>query len=206
MPSGYAKRMFSLKHTLAVSVTLAAALAFALGGAAALAQTTQASPTPNANCAVSTARIGTLDVTQFFGVRIDTPSAACMRLEVANPTPGDMLPVGGYAMSGFVFDPTASTTDGTGITGVQVFLDDPNQGGAVIGTAKALNQPSQRAASFGDQFANSGFGLTVQIPGSATGSPHALFIQALSTTGRVGTVAVPVLVGNLTPPAPTRTP
>jgi hypothetical protein len=138
----------------------------------------------------------------------------CIRLEVENPAPGDLVPAGGYVMGGFAFDPTASASQGSGITSVQVFLDDPNQGGAVIGeattapstTGTGVGLPSARGAAFGDQFANSGFHLTIQIPSSAAGSPHAVFVVALSSSGRIGTVAVPVVVGNLTPAAPTRTP
>jgi hypothetical protein len=188
------------------------------------------------NCAVSTARIGTVDVTEFFGVRggaasfrgnfgahavqastsdsMQTQVERCIRLEVANPTPGDLISVGGYVMGGFAFDPTAANSQGSGISSVQVFLGDPNQGGSVVGEVSATSSASGKGiglaspggAAFGDQFANSGFQLTVQIPSSASGSPHVVFVVANSSAGRIGTVAVPVVVGNLTPAAPTRTP
>jgi hypothetical protein len=188
------------------------------------------------NCTVSTARIGGLDVTQFFGVsggaanfgehfgagsNVTSSSGAtqslvqrCIRLEVENPAPGDLLPAGGYVLAGFTFDPTATAGQGTGITSIQVFLDDPNLGGPVIGAAGAgagtaatgFGLPSARGAAFGEQFANSGFHMTVQIPSSAVGSPHAVFVVAYASTGRIGSVAVPVVVGNLTPAVPTRTP
>jgi hypothetical protein len=203
----------------------------AVSGAAAGAQTpatATTTTTPDQNCAVSTARIGSVDVTEFFGIRGGASGFAqnfgvadqsvvqrCIRLEVDNPAPSDLLPVGGYVMSGFAFDPTTGPTAGSGITSVQVFLDDPNQGGSIVGEARAdssaspgkgLGISSARGAAFGDQFATSGFRLTVQIPPSAAGNQHALFVLALATTGRVGTIAVPVIVGNLTPPGPTRTP
>jgi hypothetical protein len=177
-----------------VPASVAAVVALALGGAVAMAQTspsTTPAASPNPNCAVSTARIGTLPVTQVFGVLGEAPQSACIQLEVANPSPGDMVPVGGYVIGGFAQDPLVGADQGTGITSVQVFMDDPNQGGAEIGSAA----PSGRS-----------FSLTVQIPSSSAGSPHAVFVQALSTTGRAGMVAIPVVVGNLTPAAPTRTP
>jgi hypothetical protein len=217
--------------------TLAAVAMFvtlAVSGAAAGAQTTTTTTTTtDQNCAVSTARIGSVDVTQFFGIRggasgfaqnfgapsspTETVVQRCIRLEVDNPAPSDLLPVGGYVMSGFAFDPTTAPTAGPGLTSVQVFLDDPNQGGSIVGEARAdsaatntagkgLGISSARGAAFGDQFASSGFRLTVQIPSSAAGNQHALFVLAQSTSGRVGTIAVPVIVGNLTPAAPTRTP
>jgi hypothetical protein len=171
---------------------VAGVVALALGGAVAFAQTSPASaPSSNPNCAVSTARIGSLDVTQIFGVLGQAPPSACIQLEVANPSPGDMVPVGGYVIGGFAQDPLVAADQGTGITGVQVFMDDPNLGGSEIGSVT----PTGRS-----------FSLTVQIPSSSAGSPHAVFVQALSTTGRAGIVAIPVVVGNLTPAAPTRTP
>ena len=118
-------------------------------------------------------------------------------------------------MGGFAFDPTTGSTHGSDISDIQVFLDDPNQCGAIVGEAiaggavaggKGFGIASARAAAFGEQFGSSGFRLTVQIPSSAAGSQHALFVLALSSAGRVGTVAVPVIVGNLTPAVPTRTP
>ena len=213
---------------------LAMFAALAVSGAVAGAQTTAGAPTgtptttPDQNCAVSTARIGSVDVTEFFGIRGGASGFAqnfggpdqtvvqrCIRLEVNNPAPSDLLPVGGYVITGFAFDPTTGASSGSGITSVQVFLDDPNQGGSIVGEAridsataagKGLGIASARGAAFGDQFANSGFRLTVQIPSSAAGNQHALFVLAQASSGRVGTIAVPVIVGNLTPAAPTRTP
>jgi hypothetical protein len=201
-------RTFTNLGSLRPSVLATIGVLAALVAGSAVVATAQTTPVPPAaNCAVSTARIGTLDVTQLFGVRdATTAPGACLRLEVENPTPGDLVPVGGYVMGGFAFDP--ASTSGPAITGVQVFLDDPNQGGSVIGStnAKTFGLASARGANFGDQFANSGFNLTVQIPASASGATHAIFVVAQATTGRVGTVAVPVAVGNLTPAVPTRTP
>jgi hypothetical protein len=185
--------MFVCKH---LSVGVAIVVATALGAAVATAQTSPAGPlapppSSNPNCAVSTARIGTLSITQIFGVPGEAPSSACMQLEIANPSPGDMVPVGGYVIGGFALDPLVAADQGTGITGLQVFMDDPNQGGSAIGSVVPTGKS---------------FSLTVQIPSSSAGSPHALFVQATSISGRAGIVAIPVVVGNLTPAAPTRTP
>lgn len=225
-------RHFAERSVLLITVAVFATLA--LSGAAVWAQTpapASVAPAVDQNCAVSTARIGSVDVTEFFGVRggsaafaqnfgglpnqAPPPALRCIRLEVENPSPSDLVPVGGYVMSGFAFDPTVGANQGSGITGIEVFLDDPNQGGGIVGNANAsssaasgarLGIPSPRATAFGEQFTNSGFRLTIQIPSSATGSQHAVFVLAQSTTGRVGTVAVPIIVGNLTPASPTQTP
>src|SRR5438067_4317061 len=102
--------------------------------------------------------------------------------------PGDLVPIGEYVIEEFAFDANTPTGQGSGITGVQVFLDDPDQGGIALGeaatsgssiaTGTPANQfglPNGLAAGFGDQFANSGFRVTVQIPISANGAGHALF-------------------------------
>jgi hypothetical protein len=234
--------MFSKRQNSPARVALFSAIGIlatvVTSGAAVRAQTAPVGPsgaqvTPtDPNCAVSTARIASVDVTQFFGVRggasgftqnfglpSDQPDQTlaqrCIRLEIDNPAPGDLVLVGGYVLGGFAFDPLTRSEQGSGISSVRIFLDDPNQGGAVVGdvstdgagtTGKAFGLPSARGAAFGEQFTNSGFRLTVQIPSSAAGSQHALFVLAVSSAGRVGTVAVPVIVGNLTPALPTRTP
>jgi hypothetical protein len=174
-------------------------------------------PPPAANCAVTTARIGSTDVTQFFGLTggpgsfsqnfgVSSSSAQnCVRLQVDNPSPGDLVPVGAYTLQGFAFDPTAPPEVGSGISAVQVFLGDPNTGGQVVGSSSgsqsAFGVANERAASFGQQFLNSGFRLTLQIPSSANGGRQALFVTA--TAGqRVGTVAIPVSVAELGQPTP----
>jgi hypothetical protein len=184
---------------------------------------------PSPNSAVTTVRLGGLNATEFFGLSGgptgfnqscgvqpggDKPLAQrCIRLELANPSPGDLVPIGCYVMEGFAFDPNSAAAQGSGIAGVQVFLDDPDQGGIFLGeattsvtastTAAAANQygmSNARAAAFGDQFANSGFRVTVQIPATANGAGHALVVSTRSTAGdRLGQIAVPVAVGALTP-------
>jgi hypothetical protein len=83
------------------------------------------------------------------------------------------------------------------------------QGGIAVGeittgvsgaAANQLGLPNGRAAAFGDQFANSGFRVTLHIPASANGAGHVLFVATQSLAGnRLGEVAVPIAVGALTP-------
>jgi hypothetical protein len=210
-------------------VALGLTAAFAMIGIGAVAVNAQTSPMapstsiPSQNCAVTTVKLGGLSATEFFGLSggptgfsqsfgvqtgSDTPAALrCIRLELDNPTPGDLVPIGGYVIQGFAFDPNTPAGQGAGVKGVQVFLDDPDQGGIRVGeataSATAANQfglPNDRAAAFGDQFANSGFHVTVQIPASANGAGHVLFVATQSLAGnRLGEVAVPIAVGALTP-------
>ena len=212
-------------------VALGLTAAFAMIGMGAVVVNAQASPTapstsiPSPNCAVTTVKLGGLNATEFFGLSggptgfsqsfgvqpgADSPSALrCIRLELDNPTPGDLVPIGGYVLQGFAFDPNTPAGMGSGLKGVQVFLDDPDQGGIAVGEATTgaggagANQfglPNGRAAAFGDQFANSGFRVTIQIPASANGAGHVLFVATQSQAGnRLGEVAVPIAVGALTP-------
>jgi len=89
-----------------------------------------------------------------------------------------------------------------------VFLDDPDQGGIDVGDtttgvsgagANQFGLPNGRAAAFGDQFVNSGFRATVQIPASANGAGHLLVAPRSLAGNRLGEVAVPIAVGALTP-------
>ena len=162
--------------------------------------TTTAGPSvPAPNCAVTTVKLGGLSATEFFGLSggptgfsqsfgvqtgTDSPAALrCIRLELDNPTPGDLVPIGGYVIQGFAFDPNTPAGQGGG--------------GAA---ANQFGLPNGRATAFGDQFANSGFRVTVQIPASATGAAHVLFVATQSLAGnRLGEVAVPIAVGALTP-------
>jgi len=215
------------EHAWALGVAVAFAMLVA-GVVVVQAQTstTTAGPSvPAPNCAVTTVKLGGLSATEFFGLSggptgfsqsfgvqtgTDSPAALrCIRLELDNPTPGDLVPIGGYVIQGFAFDPNTPAGQGGGVKGVQVFLDDPDQGGIAVGetttgvSGAAVNQfglPNGRAAAFGDQFANSGFRVTVQIPASANGAGHVLFVATQSLAGnRLGEVAVPIAVGALTP-------
>ena len=213
---------------LAIGVAAACTL-LGLSAAVVLAQTSATASVSTPNCAVTTLKLGGLNATEFFGLSggpagfnqsfgvqpgADRPSAQrCIRLELANPSPGDLVPIGGYVIEGFAFDPNTPAGQGSGITGVQIFLDDPDQGGIAVGEATTstnsnlstapANQfgvPNGRAAAFGDQFANSGFRVIVQIPASANGAGHALFVSTRSASGdRLGEVAIPVAIGALTP-------
>src|SRR5258706_550515 len=80
---------------------------------------------PSPNCAVTTVKLGGLSATEFFGLSggpsgfnqsfgvqasADRPPAQrCIRLELDNPAPGDLVPIGGYVIEGFAFDPNTPT-------------------------------------------------------------------------------------------------
>jgi hypothetical protein len=111
---------------------------------------------------------------------------------VANPVPGDSLPVGGLDIQGKAFDPTAPADQGSGIDRVQVFLEDRDRGGFHLGDAH-LGLPNNAAAP-GSQFALAGWEVVVNLPTGA----HMLFVYARSSvTGKESFISVPVRVGGL---------
>lgn len=122
--------MFGTRRTSSLAIAAGVLSLLVLCAAVVGAQSNP--PATNQNCAVSTTRIGSIDVTQFFGLHggatsfaenfmtasgqgttsqsSQTPAQLCIRLEVENPTPGDLIPVGGYVLGGFTFDPTAAAS------------------------------------------------------------------------------------------------
>jgi hypothetical protein len=109
---------------------------------------------------------------------------------VSNPVPGDNLAVGGLAMQGKAFEPSATPDQGSGIDHVQIFLEDRDRGGLHLADAR-LGLPNPAAAP-GSQFALAGWDATVNLPGGS----HTLFIYARSwVTGKETAIQVPVRVG-----------
>jgi hypothetical protein len=109
---------------------------------------------------------------------------------VSNPVPGDSLAVGGLAMQGKAFDPSASADQGSGIDHVQIFLEDRDRGGLHLADAR-LGLPNPAAAP-DSQFAQAGWEAIVNLPGGS----HTLFIYARSrVTGKESAIEVPVRVG-----------
>lgn len=109
---------------------------------------------------------------------------------VNNPSPGDVLSVGGLSIKGKAFDPAASIDQASGIDRVQVFLEDRDRGGQYLGDARlgGINP----AAEPGSQFALAGWDIVVTLPSGS----HILFIYARSSvTGKESTVTIPVRVG-----------
>ncbi len=111
-------------------------------------------------------------------------------IAVANPAPGDVLPVGGLEMQGKAFDPAASADQAAGIDRVQVFLEDRDRGGLYLGNAR-LGGPNP-VAEPGSQFALAGWNITITLPAGS----HTLFVYARSSvTGKESAVTIPIRIG-----------
>jgi hypothetical protein len=116
-------------------------------------------------------------------------------LDVANPSPGDMLTPGSMVITGVAYDDNAES--GIGVDRVSVFLGDRDEenGAQFLGHAK-LGLPNPQAVEKGDaQFAFAGWSITTPIL-KGTGQERAIHVYARSSVSGVETVEViPVIMG-----------
>jgi hypothetical protein len=109
-------------------------------------------------------------------------------LSVGNPNPGDTVNTGAYVISGEAYDPASQS--GAGITSVDLFLGERDQGGTFLGTAVPGNNTSDPRA----------WSIEVTIPtGFNRGVDFAAYADS-SVSGAETAVTFPVFVG--TPPKP----
>jgi hypothetical protein len=109
--------------------------------------------------------------------------AACPVLSVANPSPGDDVIPGAYVISGEAYDPNA--TQGAGITRVDLFLGERDQGGLILGSAvPGENTSSPRL-----------FSVEVQVPKSLNRGVDFAAYAISAVTGQQTAVTFPVFVG-----------
>jgi len=109
------------------------------------------------------------------------PSATTITFEVGNPSAGDTIHAGAMHIEGIAFDKEA--TEGTGIDRIEVFLDNRDEGGTIIGQG-----------SFGSPSTPEMWIATVNLPNNLLGL-HTLFFYALSSvTGEEAVMEVPVTV------------
>src|SRR5579859_4575321 len=87
---------------------------------------------------------------------VTTPSGLPV-IQLANPSPGDVLPIGDYVVSGTAYDPAA--IDGAGISHVDLFLGQRDAGGLYLGSA-VPGQDLIANVTPGTRLAQTGFQLT----------------------------------------------
>jgi hypothetical protein len=117
------------------------------------------------------------------------PQPPAPTLDVANPSPGDMLTPGSMVITGIAYDDNAET--GTGVDRVSVFLGDRDEenGAQFLGQAR-LGLPNPQAVERGDaQFAFAGWSVTTPIL-KGTGQERALHVYARSSVTGVEVVEV----------------
>jgi len=113
---------------------------------------------------------------------------ACPTLSLGNPGPGDLLMPGGLFISGVASVPGA--TNGSGVSRVDLFLGERDQGGTFLGSGIPGTDPSGIPNAFTVQ---------VTVPNLSRGVDFAAY--AIGTNGQEQSIVFPVLVG----PEPTRT-
>ncbi len=129
------------------------------------------------------------------------PTTAWPVLEVANPSAGTTLSSGDYIISGNAYDPLA--TEGSGVSRVDVFLGDRDQGGLFLGSA-VPGKDAIPDLTPGSPMAMRSFQLTVNLPTTITGG-HDLIAYAYSAaSGMVTTVSTPIYLA--IEPTPMATP
>lgn len=109
-------------------------------------------------------------------------------LSLGNPNPGDLLPQGGYVISGTAYD--SGATDGTsGVARVDLFLGSRDAGGEFLGSAV----PG----------ANDAFQLEATMPTNINGGRNFVAYAYSAVNTAMTTVSVPVYIGASATPTPT---
>jgi hypothetical protein len=113
-----------------------------------------------------------------------TTTQSCPVLSIGNPNPGDTITEGGYVISGEAFDPAAQS--GAGISRVDLFLGERDQGGLFLGSAVPGTAAGQDARAWS---------LEVTVPSNLNhGVDFAAYAQS-SVSGAETAVTFPVFVG-----------
>jgi hypothetical protein len=128
-------------------------------------------------------------ITAAMAAPLEQDESSQMFLDVGNPSPGDSIHVGRYMIEGIAFD--RASDQSPGIDHIDVFLDDRDAGGVLIGRG-VLGAP--HPVPDDPELAGSGWTAQVMLTSKMTGQ-HTLFFYALSAvTGEELVVGVPVRV------------
>lgn len=111
-------------------------------------------------------------------------------VQLANPAAGDVLSQGDYIVTGTAYDP--ASTQGNGISRVDLFLGQRDSGGTFLGAAT----PGQDSSN------PRGFEVKVTLPSTVNGGRDFVAYAYSSATGSTSIESVPVFIGA----APTATP
>jgi hypothetical protein len=113
--------------------------------------------------------------------------------ELSNPSNGDLLPLGGYVVSGIAYDPASA--QGPGVDRIQFFLDPRENGGFLLGSTVPAPAAAPGAAPM--------FSTKLLIPSTAPKGKHVFVAYARSSViGAETILSVPVFVGALPTPTP----
>jgi hypothetical protein len=122
-------------------------------------------------------------------------------LQLSNPSPGAFVPAGEIVISGMAFDPAA--IEGAGVTRVDLFLGDRDQGGLFLGSA-IPGQDAVEGLTPGSAAAQHSFQLEVDMPGYISSGIDLRAYALSALTGYTTVVSTPIYLA--VPPTPMLTP
>jgi hypothetical protein len=135
-------------------------------------------PVPAATMPTTPAPATTPATTTTTTITTVEPTSSTIMLDVANPSPGDTIHVGGYVIDGTALDKAAQS--GSGVDRIDIILDNRDTGGMMLTDAT----PG----------ANDTWSATVPLPSNVLG-PHTLYFYAHSSvTGQEEVVSIPVTI------------
>ena len=107
-------------------------------------------------------------------------------LQLANPSPGDVLSQGDYIVSGLAFDPSADA--GSGVSRIDLFLGQRDSGGLLLASAVPQNDRQ--------------WSIKATLPSTTTGQHDFVAYAISSVDGQETSISVPVYVGAAPTPTP----
>jgi len=138
--------------------------------------------------AVMVLAIGTAPALAQEGSTID--------FDVANPSPGDTIHVGGNVIQGVAFDNAAES--GTGIEAIDIFLGNRDQGGIIIGHGTydltTVSETDSGAMLVGMPDEPGMWNALVTVPSNKTGSNTLWFYAHSAISGEELAISIPVTV------------
>jgi hypothetical protein len=146
-----------------------------MGGGASTTTTTTPSPmTTSPSVAATTPATATTTTT----TTTVAPMSSTITLDVSNPSPGDTIHAGGYAIDGVAFDKAAQS--GSGIDRIDIFLGNRDDGGTM------LTEVTPGAHNM--------WHAVVSLPSNQTGLHELVFYAHSSATGQEAVVSTPVTI------------
>jgi hypothetical protein len=122
-------------------------------------------------------------------------------VQINNPVPGGLVPSGNIVISGVAYDPAA--TQGAGVSRVDLFLGDRDQGGLYLGSA-VPGENAMLGLTPGSEAAEHSFQVTVKVPSTMSGGIDLRAYAYSALTGNTTMLATPIFIAIA--PTPMATP
>jgi hypothetical protein len=121
--------------------------------------------------------------------------AQTIEFDVANPSPGDTIHVGGNVIEGMAVDTAAE--EGTGIEAIDIFLGNRDQGGTIIGHGTfdltTVSESDSGAMMVGSPDEPGMWNALVTVP-NKTGTNTLWFYVHSAISGQEMAISIPVTV------------